>query len=201
MARGFQFELQIIIINSIKWFHVERGDNSALCLHSRFCVPLGRAGWGAVSHLLLKCSVFWGDAAPAPQWLHQGRAGGAAQDEAAEWKLGKERKCTSPCWILARMLKLNTWLINKKSCNSTMLPTAMLGHWNLCCFVKMNLSPPLQLHRHESQDFAESGSVESWMAAAVFPDEKSFPAASQPSLPLQRAQRLSYPNQGMFHLA
>lgn len=176
---------------------MERGDNSALCLHSRFHEPLGWAGWGAVSHLLLKCNVLWGDTAPALQWLHQGRLGDTAQDEAAERKLGEERKCISPCWILARMLKLNTWLINKKSCNSAMLPRAMLGRWNLCCFVKMNMAFPLQLHGHESQDFAETGSVESWRAAAVFPDEKSFPAASQPSLPLQRAQCLSYPDQGM----
>lgn len=176
---------------------MERGDNSALCLHSRFHEPLGQAGWAAVSHLLLECSGFWGDTAPALQWLLQGRLGELLRMKLLSENWVKKGSVFLHAWILARMLELNTWLIDEKSCNSTVLPRALLGHWNLCCFVKISLALPLQLHCHESQDFAESGSVESWMIPPVFPDEKAFPAASQPSLSLQRTQRLSYPDQGM----
>lgn len=137
-----------------------------------------------------------GVTAPALQRLHQGRAGETAQDEAAEWELGKAgKRCISPCWILARMLKLNTWLINKKSCSSSPEPCwdtgicAVLWRWTWLFHYSFTATSPRTLLKLAQLSLE-------WQLL-FFPDEKAFPAASQPSLPPQRAQRLSYPDQGM----
>lgn len=111
--------------------------------------------------------------------------GKAALAEAVEWRLGRERKCNSPRWNLARMLKLNIWLINKKSYNRTVLPTAMLGHWNPWCCMRTSLAVSLWLRYYGYRDF-RTCSAEPWTVAVAFPD------ASKPNLPLQWTQCLFY---------
>lgn len=117
--------------------------------------------WNAARSGVTRCTC---SAATAPGvWWRK-----TALAEAVERRLGRERKCNSPHWSSARMLKLNIWLINKKSYNRTVLPTAMLGHWNLWCCMRTSLAVSLWLRYYGYCDF-RTCSAESWTVAAAFP--------------------------------
>lgn len=98
--------------------------------------------------------------------------------KAVEQKLGRERKCNSPHCILARMLKLNIWLITKRV--STVL-YSLQPCWNtgICCWRREWLS---------LYDLIATRSKTAWKWPTWVLDS----SCSKASLPLQQTQRLVY---------